>query len=108
MPVRLNFTAAFLLTSMVSAFAAGSTPATVTKATFACPSMGMTNEVNALRDAKKFDAAFAAGKENGCKPMLAMISKVQIIHGGDEAKCVVPVGEMGPCLWMPASMLRID
>ncbi|MCD0416052.1 hypothetical protein LOC51_02390 [Rubrivivax sp. JA1024] len=107
MPVRLNLSAALFAASIVSASAAGSTPATVTKATFACPSMGMTNEVNALKDAKKFDAAFAAAKEKGCKPMLAMISEVQIIHGGDEAKCVVPVGEMGPCLWMPASMLKV-
>ncbi len=108
MPIRVALSVVALAAGIASANAAGSTPATVTTFSFGCPSIGVTNEGNAIWKAKGYDKAWAVVKPKGCTPLMAMASKVQIIHGGDDAKCVVPTGEMGPCVWVPADRLKID
>jgi len=108
MPIRVALSVAILAAGIASAVAAGAPMATVTAFSFGCPSIGVTNEGNAIWKSKGYDKAWAEMKPKGCKPMLGAISKVLVIHGGDDAKCVVKSGEMGPCVWMPADRLKLD
>lgn len=70
MLVRVAFSVALLIAaSAPAAFAAPQ--ATVMGFTFACPSVGVTNEHNAIWKKKSYDAASASAKANGCTPFLA-------------------------------------
>lgn len=105
MTIRVALSVA-LLTLAGTPAASAATSVTVMEGTFACPSMGVTNEHNAIWKKKGYDAAWVRAKPLGCRPMLATASKVIVIKGGDEAKCVVEYGENHPCLWLPASLLK--
>lgn len=75
--------------------------------TFGCPSANDARAGNAIWEAKGYDAAWKVVKPKGCRPFPSF-GRHLVIYGGDEAKCVVQEGEMGPCLWVPADRIRAE
>jgi hypothetical protein len=106
MTIRVSLSAALLIIATASTASAG-TPATITASTFGCPSTGVTLEHNTVWKKKGYDAAFALAKPNGCLPY-TVGEQVTVIYGSDEAKCAIRQFEMGPCLWVPASLLKAN
>lgn len=77
------------------------------ESTFGCPSSLDTWAGNTLWKSKGYDAAWKIAKPKGCLPF-TVAEKVHIIYGSDVAKCAVRDGEMGPCIWIPAELVKAD
>jgi hypothetical protein len=103
MIIRAPLVAAITILSASVAFAATGTMLT---SSFGCPSANDTWASNALWKSKGYDAAWKAAKPKGCLPF-SIEEQVSVIYGGDDAKCAVRQGEMGPCLWIQTDTVKL-
>lgn len=111
MPIPVALTIVSIIVGITSPASAGrQTPShghSLHTFSFGCPSANDARAGNAIWTAKGYDAAWKVMQPKGCQPFLT-VARFTIIYGGDEAKCVVKDGEMGPCVWVPADRIKAD